>query len=304
MTPLQSKMKAETAHELDAMLNSHRSWVYRLNKTLICGSKPTKDMVAADAHLCCTLGNWLETRARELDLGHETYSDIVEIHKTVHDLGRDMANTVRDGDRIAENVYDDFLASSESLVGLIETTYDEIVASINATDPLTGAENRSMMNARLQERLSNSRDTGSRNWLLMVDLDHFKSVNDQHGHEVGDTVLKGFASVVREHIRTKDLFFRYGGEEFLLCIGDVNMEAVARVAERLRKAISVKSYDAPTGDQFSVTASFGIAALTSKKSVNDAINSADAAMYAAKHAGRNKVVFETECAARNKRPHK
>ncbi|CTQ53082.1 Diguanylate cyclase YdeH [Roseibium album] len=276
------------------MLNSHRSWVYRLNRTLICGSEPTKDMVAEDAHLVCTMGHWLETRARDLDLGQETYKNIVDIHKTAHDLGREMAVTVQVGEKIAERVYDEFLASSEALVGLIETAYDEIVASINATDPLTGAENRSMMIARLKERISNSRKSGSWNWLLMVDLDHFKSVNDQFGHELGDAVLQGFASVVREHIRTKDLFFRYGGEEFLLCISDVDRDAVSSVAERLRKATAQKSYETAKGDQFSVTASFGIAALTPEKSVNDAINSADAAMYAAKHAGRNKVVFETE----------
>ena len=113
MTRQQTKIRAETAQELDAMLSSHRIWVYRLNRTLICGSPPTSDMIATDAHLRCTLGNWLETRARELALDQSTYDEIVELHKTVHDLGRDMASAVQNGERIAEDVYDGFLASSE-----------------------------------------------------------------------------------------------------------------------------------------------------------------------------------------------
>ena len=180
----------------------------------------------------------------------------------------------------------------KGLSSLIEAAYDEIVRSINATDPLTGAENRTMMDQRLAERLSASRETGSRDWLIMVDLDHFKSVNDQYGHEVGDTVLKGFASVVREHIRSNDLFFRYGGEEFLLCIASVEEDTVARIAERLRNAIAQQNFQTQSGKSIAVTASFGVAALTPKSTVTEAINAADKAMYAAKHAGRNMVMFD------------
>lgn len=294
MNPQRAKVRAETANELDAMLSSHRIWVYRLNRTLICGSEPTKDMVADDAHLRCTLGNWLATRAQELDLDEATYAEIVSIHKTVHDLGREMAASALNGERIAEDVYDGFLASSESLVGLIEAAHDKIVASINATDPLTGAENRSLMDKRLQEKIASSRLTGARNWILMVDLDHFKSINDRYGHKLGDTVLKGFAAVVREHIRSNDLFFRYGGEEFLLCIEHASEETVARVAERLRTAIAQKIFHTSAGEHISVTASFGVTALTPNQTVTEAINAADKAMYSAKHAGRNKVAFSPE----------
>lgn len=248
-------------------------------------------MIAKDAHLRCTLGNWLETRARELDLDEATYGEILDIHKTVHDLGREMAISARAGVPIAEDVYDSFLASSESLVGLIETAYDEIIASINATDPLTGAENRSIMDKRLKEQIAGSQPSGSRNWLMMVDLDRFKSVNDRFGHELGDAVLRGFASAVRDHIRSKDLFFRYGGEEFVLCISKVDESKVAQIAERLRTAIAQRVVLSPAGEKVSVTASFGVTALTPGMTVTEAINAADQAMYAAKHAGRNRVVF-------------
>ncbi|MCK7613579.1 diguanylate cyclase [Roseibium sediminicola] len=274
------------------MLNSHRNWVYRLNKTLICGLDPTSEMIAEDAHVHCAFGHWLEQRAQHLDLDTETLSNLVGRHKKVHDLAREMALTVRDGHTIEESLYDEFLAISERFIGLIESAYDALIASINATDPLTGAENRSLMNVRLEERKRIAAGKSSQAWIIMIDLDHFKSVNDDYGHEVGDHVLKGFGSLVRDHIRGDDLFFRYGGEEFLLCISGVSENTVARVAERLRKACANKVYKVKNDKELSVTASFGIAGLTDYKQISDAINAADIAMYAAKRAGRNRVVFD------------
>ncbi|MES0882383.1 diguanylate cyclase [Roseibium sp. SCP14] len=297
MIPTQAKKQAETAQELDAMLNSHRAWAYRLNKVLICGLQPSEEMVAQDAHLHCTLGNWLETRARELDLEDETYVDLVMRHKNVHDLARAIVKMDQLGQKIDEAVYDSFLEASEEFIGLIEATYDDLVASITALDPLTGAENRTLMFARLEERLSLARERNHPAWVIMVDLDHFKSVNDMHGHELGDTVLKEFAAAVRDNIRTDDLFFRYGGEEFLLCISNADYTTVSRVAERLRSAVERIRFDAPNGTRFSITASFGVAPLNPEEQVSKSVNAADAAMYDAKHAGRNKVCFDPQVAA-------
>lgn len=274
------------------MLNSHRNWVYRLNKTLICGLDPTNEMVAPDAHVHCAFGHWLETRAQHLDLDADTLDNLVSRHKTVHDLARDMALTVSVGKTVEEDLYEDFLQSSERFVSLIESAYDALIASINATDPLTGAENRSLMNVRLEERKRTATGKSAHAWVIMIDLDHFKSVNDDFGHEVGDHVLKGFGALVRDHIRGDDLFFRYGGEEFLLCISGASENTVARVAERLRKASAGKVYKLKNGGALSVTASFGIADLTAHEDLSDAINAADSAMYAAKKAGRNRVVFD------------
>lgn len=291
MIPLLAKKQEETAQQLDEMLNNHRNWVYRLNKTLICGLAPTREMIADDAHTHCTLGHWLESKAQHLDLDAQTYDNLVSRHKKVHDLAREMAQTVQRGAPISEALYDDFLISSEDFTGLIESTYDALIASINATDPLTGAENRSLMHIRLDERKRQAALKGHHTWIIMIDLDHFKSVNDDHGHEVGDIVLKGFAALVRDHIRGDDLFFRYGGEEFLLCISNVSEQTVARVAERLRKASENKQYELRKGGMIAVTASFGIAALGTFDQVSDAISAADDAMYSAKKAGRNRVVF-------------
>ncbi|MEP3046297.1 MAG: diguanylate cyclase [Roseibium sp.] len=291
--PIPTNKDVETAQQIDALLDSHRKWVDRLNKCLICKIPPAEDLTATDAHKLCSLGTLLESRDQDLFPDKETYNSIYELHKTIHKVAQSMVLDAQSDKQIDANDYDDFLNKIKILQNFIEGAYDTIVDTINTTDPLTGAQNRAQMPGLLEERISETKN-GVTSWVLMVDLDHFKSVNDQYGHEVGDRVLEGFATVVRDHIRTNDLFFRYGGEEFLICVSGVTRKMITRVADRLRVAISKEAFDGPSGETITVTASFGVTQLMPDVCAKDAINAADLAMYAAKHAGRNKVVFESE----------
>lgn len=292
MDLLPTQKQVETAQEINTLLDGHRVWMDRLNKTLICGTTAAEDTIAENAHHQCRVGKWLEQQARALFADKTKHDVLLARHKQVHDHARAMVTSAQRGDRINEDIYDGFLEAALEFEQMIESAYDTLMARINATDPLTGAQTRSHMRALLEDRLIKSRDGGP-SWIVMVDLDHFKSINDRYGHDIGDQVLKGFASVVRDHIRANDLFFRYGGEEFLLCISDVSEDTIMAVAERLRQAISNENHQLPEGHSISVTASFGITELTEKRSVTEAISTADVAMYAAKHAGRNRVMFET-----------
>lgn len=293
MKPIQNNRQVETAQQIDALLDSHRNWVDRLNRALICRTAPGEDLIAEDAHSSCALGQLLGAQNQNLFPDPETFERIGILHKSVHDIARTMLNDVRSTGKVPVDTYDMFLSAINTLQGLIEHVYDNVVDTINTTDPLTGAQNRSHMPGLLEERISETQK-GIMSWVLMVDLDHFKSINDRFGHEFGDRVLKGFSAVVRDHIRTRDLFFRYGGEEFVICISDANYSMIDKVAERLRIAVSQKTFEAPNGDTFSVTASFGVVQLSPGIGANEAIHAADKAMYAAKHAGRNKVMFHSE----------
>lgn len=291
--PIPTDKHVETAHQIDALLDSHRKWVDRLNKCLICGTPPADDLTAEDAHMRCALGELLEIKGENLFQDQTTFNSIYDLHKTVHAFGRSMILETQAGNTINASSYENFLNEIKRLQDLIEGTYDTIIDTINTTDPLTGAQNRAQMPGLLEERILETRN-GVSSWILMVDLDHFKSINDKYGHEVGDRVLKGFAAVVRHHIRSKDLFFRYGGEEFLICVSGVTRKSIKRVAERLRVAISEEGFDGSNGEVITVTASFGITLLVPDVCAADAINAADTAMYAAKHAGRNRVIFDGE----------
>lgn len=153
------------------------------------------------------------------------------------------------------------------------------------TDTLTGAANRSEFSRLLGEAIVGAQDSGKPLGLVMFDLDHFKRINDAHGHDVGDAVLKGVIGVVREHIRAEDAVGRWGGEEFLLLLPGSNLDAARRTAERLRAGIEAHCFDPAQG----VTASFGVVTLAGGERMEVLVKRADMALYGAKAAGRNRV---------------
>jgi diguanylate cyclase (GGDEF)-like protein len=153
------------------------------------------------------------------------------------------------------------------------------------TDPLTGAFNRRHMETRLAEAVESYRRHGQPAALLLADIDHFKTINDRHGHKAGDIVLQGVVFTVRNRARQGDLLFRMGGEEFLLLLPETTEEAAAVVAEDIRQAVA----DAVLFDGALVTTSLGVAGFREDDSVESWVRDTDAAMYAAKEAGRNRV---------------
>ncbi|MET0384270.1 MAG: GGDEF domain-containing protein [Burkholderiaceae bacterium] len=151
------------------------------------------------------------------------------------------------------------------------------------TDPLTGALNRRQLATTLADAIEHSRRSNSPVSLLAVDLDHFKRINDRHGHAAGDDVLRYVVALVRERARRIDRLFRMGGEEFALLLPDNNVADAMRVATMLRERIQHSGW--PPG--FEVTVSIGVAQLHRKHDVDSWLKAADDALYRAKEDGRN-----------------
>jgi len=166
------------------------------------------------------------------------------------------------------------------------------LTKLSQTDPLTNLSNR----RRLMEILAVEFDRSNRNGapfsVLMIDLDHFKRVNDTYSHQEGDIVLKAIAVVMRGHLRLYDTAARYGGEEFTLVLPETGLAGAVGVAERIRKEIAKLNF-AGAIENLKVTASIGVATSTGKKigSVDDLLRAADDALYEAKTNGRNRVEF-------------
>jgi diguanylate cyclase (GGDEF)-like protein len=153
-------------------------------------------------------------------------------------------------------------------------------------DPLTGVFNRRHMERCLSDAIERQRRNSAPTSLLLIDVDRFKSINDQHGHAKGDSVLKGIVSLVVKRSRKLDLLFRIGGEEFMLLLPDTQEAAAAVVAEQLRASIA----EAPLLDGGQLTVSIGVGELHPGESLDSWMKHADDALYAAKKAGRNRVV--------------
>ncbi len=156
------------------------------------------------------------------------------------------------------------------------------------TDLLTGVLNRYGLQKRSNEIISRANRFKHPVVLLMLDLDHFKLVNDQHGHLVGDAVLTKFADIILSSLRASDIFGRWGGEEFLVIAPHLNLANAAGMAEKLRCAVESSQFD--SGVQ--LTVSIGISAYRPGESSQALIGRADQALYLAKANGRNRVVVE------------
>ena len=167
------------------------------------------------------------------------------------------------------------------------------------TDVLTGWHNRRYLTVRIGEELARARRDQNRLVCLMLDVDHFKQVNDTWGHAAGDVVLQELAQRIESQVRASDVAARYGGEEFVVLLPGTDVDAAARLAERIRTEIAASPMSLPNGEEVTVTASIGIAEVSpgpddkDLKTLGDSlIARADVALYAAKSAGRDQVVVE------------
>ncbi len=162
------------------------------------------------------------------------------------------------------------------------------------TDTLTAVNNRRFFDQRLAEEVAAAKRDVHTLTCLLLDVDHFKQVNDRYGHQVGDRVLMEVATLIRSQLRGNDVLARYGGEEFAALLAQTDSAAATEVAERIRSAIAARHFELADGERFQVTISIGIATFDptagSGFDGDQLVCQADKALYAAKKGGRNRVV--------------
>jgi two-component system cell cycle response regulator len=165
--------------------------------------------------------------------------------------------------------------------------------ALAVTDELTGLYNRRYFDRHLTLMLDKARDQDRDMAVMLIDMDFFKSVNDTHGHDIGDAVLKEFAVRLRRNIRGVDLACRFGGEEFVVLMPDTDYRQAQSVAERVRTAVAERSFEMGPAKPLAVTVSVGVALNESEVDTPEMIlKRADVALYRAKREGRNRVVFD------------
>jgi len=170
---------------------------------------------------------------------------------------------------------------------------NRLLEELALTDSLTGLPNRRAIETWAARQISGAARYGFPLWVVLIDLDHFKRINDAYGHEAGDTVLKRFANILKSNTRLSDISGRIGGEEFLQVLTHADEHNVLIVVERIRKQFEAERFTWG-GEHVSVTASFGVAGFSGKNAPEFAklVSQADSALYRSKDHGRNRIEVE------------
>lgn len=169
----------------------------------------------------------------------------------------------------------------------------EIVQKQSMTDPLTGLLNRRVFDERIREEIELARKHNAPLCLAMIDLDHFKRINDSFGHLIGDAVLKKVAGIISAAVRPRDIVARFGGEEFAVIFTGANIPNASVLVNRIRRELSnARLYIRNTRSEIgTITASFGVVDLRAEMDAEDMVEAADALLYVSKQDGRNRVSY-------------
>ena len=195
----------------------------------------------------------------------------------------------------------DFAALVEDQMTLFRTnrTQRELISQLERLrvrafiDPLTNVWNRGAIFDLLGRELERARRTGNLLSICLLDLDHFKSVNDEFGHQSGDKVLTEFCRRLRDNVRSYDSIGRYGGEEFLVVFPETDASKALSQAERMRRSISEQDFQLSDGTEKTITVSIGVATFNGEEDIKALIERADKALYRAKNEGRNRTVADS-----------
>jgi diguanylate cyclase len=272
---------------MDQAIYNHDRWYEALIATLMCHLPYDEDDVHEESFRRCRFGQWLYAEGNRLLNDHPSYAAIEGEHRRMHQLVSRLLLTTSEGAAIGVQDFELFTNAVKSLRLEAATLKRELEDLLSHVDPLTGVNSRTILLTVLRELHALVKRNVMPCSVVMMDLDHFKSVNDTYGHQAGDRVLIATAKYVMQHLRPYDKIFRYGGEEFVLALQNENPEVALVTVNHLREGLAtlpILYNDMLIG----VTASFGVAPLDPDCNVEQSLDHADQALYAAKSGGRNR----------------
>ncbi len=275
--------------QLDAAIIGHGKWLTEWNTRIICGIPVEDKYIAENAHKESYFGRWYYDTHASFIYHDPAFTAIEELNRRVHDGMRTIVRRIKRGETIARDVYEEFIDSEASFTEMLVDLRDGLYKLQLSFDYLTGALNRQAFFHLLEQEYSRVTRFNESGCVVLLDIDHFKIINDRYGHAVGDLTLTTIAGFIIQHMRTYDSVCRYGGEEFLICMPKTTAEIAYNIIDRIRAALSRKKIAVINDSTITVSASFGIAALSADEALKDTIEHADRALYKAKTGGRNRV---------------
>lgn len=286
-------MKAEEAFAgltgFQQALTGHVHWLRHWYQAIL--HRPESGAIFDAQAETCPFDHWLGGPAGAPLDDFSGFATMACEHHDVHERAAQISARVAAGQPVTSSDYEALMGAILAFGGAAQTLEREVWKTLATVDPLTGLANRRTMHQRLLGERDRALRQNQPLCVALADIDHFKKINDTHGHARGDTILREVAQVLRNFVRPYDEVFRYGGEEFLICLPGTCPTTAQTVLERIRQAIQAQCGITDEGAATLVTATFGVSEVTASTSVEDAIEHADRALYDGKRAGRNRVLL-------------
>ncbi len=280
----------ETSFEAinDAIIE-HSRWLTGWNKSVVCGKHVPDAYLAMEPTSLWGFGKWYCGKHAGFLEDLPEFLSIRELYKAVHNSVRNISCKANKGEAVTLGDYDAFLESETLFSKTVIALRDDLYRLLFSFDFLTGTLNRQAFLDVVEKEHARIKRTGEPCSIALLDLDHFKEINDRYGHQTGDLVLTHIARQLNDHLRPYDSVGRYGGEEFLICLPTTDTSSAHTILDRLREEIAQQEVAAPESRKIRITASIGIAPMRAEHDLSKIIDHADKALYRAKNTGRNKV---------------
>lgn len=264
-------------------------WLARFHRSAVCKVAPDEALLADNAHAETDFGRWYSERKGTGVFDQDAFVALAATHQALFSHAGILGRRAWRDDRVPVEEYDALVDKTNAFNEQARRLAKAFRAALSDLDPLTGTQNRGGMERDLKREQQRALRTSQPCSVALVDIDHFKKVNDGHGHLAGDRVLAAVTRMLIDSLRPYDSIYRFGGEEFLLCLPDTGPEDSRSVLERIRKRIASMAIDVGGSEALSVTVSIGIAQMAPRRPIDEITDRADRALYMAKESGRNQV---------------
>ena len=278
--------------ELDAAVEAHLNWTRRVMRCAVLHTSPGEDVLDPLAHTLCRFGRWFVSRQSDFEkISRQNTQQLLTAHQAMHDAIRVICADVLAGRPGQSSNLDVFEQTQAELIELLAKFKTKFLATAARHDHLTGLPLRYGLEEELIQLQKLCQRNKSLLYAVMIDVDHFKRINDTYGHSVGDIALRHLADTLKRNIRPSEPLYRFGGEEFLLLMQTYSPEETALAAERLINVVRGASIMTPQGKPLAMTTTMGLSIVKGDEGLLGVIERADRALYAGKNAGRDRFVI-------------
>ncbi len=279
-----------TSGSLSQVVDDHIAWLVRWHELafLDLGARAEQGKKLIPA---ASFSMWYKTAQHTLPQDQPAIDRMAALHDQLHTLARLVLMKTPDGQPIDRKDYDSVIVKYQELMRGLRRLERAFATAASGLDLLTGLRSRVGLQEDLVREHSRYMRTAKPFCIAMMDIDHFKNINDTYGHEAGDHVLAAVADHITRSLRPFDDAYRLGGEEFLLCLKESDLAVGLTILERLRSGLEKLSITLADGTPIKVTSSFGLTSSAHDIAIEEMLQRADQALYRAKNEGRNKIAI-------------